>query len=116
VVSFNISQFLGAISKQHDVKVLFYRIYHICDEVFELQIQNYIFFLNVNFDTRIQKHIVTAIHKNRYSMELMMVRLSRTSKPETFELLLGDSDLIIKTDSRIVLCGRYLNEVVASRP
>lgn len=38
VVSFSIPQFLGAISKQHDVKVLFYRIYHVTDDVFQLQI------------------------------------------------------------------------------
>lgn len=68
VVSFNISQFLGAISKQHNAKVLYYRIFHLKDEVFELQIQNYVFFLSIYFDSKLQKHNVSAVRKNKHSM------------------------------------------------
>jgi len=115
VASFSIGQFLGAISKQHDVKVLFYRIYHVSDDVFQLQIQNYVFFLHVEFDTKKQKHTVTAVRRNKHTVELLMARVGRLAKPDSLEVVLADRDLTVRTDNRIIYFGKYMGEVT-NRP
>lgn len=114
LVSFSIGQFLGAISRQHDVKVLFYRIYHVCDDVFQLQIQNYVFFLYVEFDTHKQKHTVTAVRRNKHTVELLMARANRLTKPEALEVVLVDRDLTIRTQDHVVFVGRYMGEMTTS--
>jgi hypothetical protein len=67
-----------------------------------------VFFLSIYFDPKVQKYNVSAVRKNKHSMDLLMARLSKNSKPDSYEMLLGVRDYTIKADSRLVFYGRYL--------
>ena len=112
LVSFNLDTFLAVLSKKHNLRGLKYKLGHLQDEVFTLQIENYFFFLAVVLDIRKQKYCVNVLRKNIHTNDYLVIRIPRKAALERTHLIYINNCFYVWADLQLLIIGKYPQDPV----